>query len=145
MPCSSQFEKQSVPAWRSADVWPRGIVRRRVATRRLRGDRFRVSFLIISVKSPGWDRCATHREDGEVMTREATAYRDRAATHGFDPKLLFRTFTAPDGRRFKLIGLGNNPRLDLGLLSCSFPGDFAAIHCLTDSPRRKAKSTFDEG
>ena len=52
--------------------------------------------------------CATRRDDGEILTREAIAYRAMAASHGFDPKFLFQSFTAPDGKRFKLMGL--NPK-----------------------------------
>ena len=54
--------------------------------------------------------CATRRDDGEILTREALAYRDMAPTHGLDPKFLFQYFTAHDGKRFKLVGFNRKSR-----------------------------------
>ncbi len=54
--------------------------------------------------------CATRGDDGEVLTREALAYRDMAPSHGLDPKFLFQSFTTPEGKRFKLVGLNRKAR-----------------------------------
>ena len=97
------FSKESVDAVRSSlDEALKAVAERHGIAVKINQMAFRAESCEVSVE------CAVFRSDGEALTREAIQFRDRAAFFGLDPALLFKTFTAHDGNRLKLIWL--NPK-----------------------------------